>query len=170
MAFSIRTYGDPVLKSKAAPVTDVDGKLIRLVDDMFDTLYESDLGIALAAPPIGCRSRCSCGSSTTAMACSSEIVESSASGCTTRVPVDPWLYVEMARPSRSCAGLGLDGEMIEIEADELEARLYQHDSTTARCVDVRPDDPRSAQGALAEYRRCRGHSRRSSRKRRLRLT
>ena len=53
MAFSIRTYGDPVLKSKAAPVTEVDGKLIRLVDDMFDTLYESDLGIALAAPQIG---------------------------------------------------------------------------------------------------------------------
>ena len=53
MAYSIRTYGDPVLKSTAAPVTDVDGKLVRLVDDMFVTLYESNLGIALAAPQIG---------------------------------------------------------------------------------------------------------------------
>ena len=38
MAYAIRTYGDPVLKTKAAPITDVDGKLIRLVDDMFATL------------------------------------------------------------------------------------------------------------------------------------
>ena len=53
MAYSIRTFGDPVLKSKAAAITDVDGKLVRLVDDMFTTLYESDLGIALAAPQIG---------------------------------------------------------------------------------------------------------------------
>jgi hypothetical protein len=30
MAFTIRTYGDPVLKAKAAPITEVDGKLMRL--------------------------------------------------------------------------------------------------------------------------------------------
>ena len=53
MAFSIRTYGDPVLTSKAAPVADVDGKAIRLVDDMFETLQESQNGLALAAPQIG---------------------------------------------------------------------------------------------------------------------
>jgi len=53
MAYSIRTYGDPVLKTKAAPITDVDGKLVRLVDEMFTTLLDSDLGIALAAPQIG---------------------------------------------------------------------------------------------------------------------
>ena len=34
-------------------MNDVDGKLVRLVDDMFDTLYESGNGIALAAPQIG---------------------------------------------------------------------------------------------------------------------
>ena len=50
MSHKIRTYGDPVLKSKAAKVTDVDGKVIRLVDDMFDTLVDSGNGIALAAP------------------------------------------------------------------------------------------------------------------------
>ena len=47
------------------------------------------------------------------------------------MPVDPGLYVEMVRPKRVLMrGIGLDGETIEIEADELEARLYQHDSTT----------------------------------------
>ena len=35
MGYTIRTFGDPVLKSQAAPITDVDGKLVRLVDDMF---------------------------------------------------------------------------------------------------------------------------------------
>jgi len=29
MAYTIRTYGDPVLKSQAAAITDVDGKLNR---------------------------------------------------------------------------------------------------------------------------------------------
>ncbi|MFZ4721125.1 MAG: peptide deformylase, partial [Ilumatobacteraceae bacterium] len=53
MAQQIRTFGDPVLKTQAQPVADIDGKVARLVEDMFDTLYESDSGIALAAPQIG---------------------------------------------------------------------------------------------------------------------
>ena len=50
MSYEIRTYGDPVLKTKAAPVADVDGRIARLVDDMFDTLAHSGNGLALAAP------------------------------------------------------------------------------------------------------------------------
>ena len=53
MAYEIRTYGDPVLKSQASAITEINGKVARLVDDMFDTLYDSDSGIALAAPQIG---------------------------------------------------------------------------------------------------------------------
>jgi peptide deformylase len=53
MAHQIRTYGDPVLKTEATEVADINGKVVRLVDDMFETLYESDSGIALAAPQIG---------------------------------------------------------------------------------------------------------------------
>ena len=53
MAQRIRTFGDPVLKAVAAPVSDVDGKIVRLVDDMFDSLYSTDNGCALAAPQIG---------------------------------------------------------------------------------------------------------------------
>ncbi|MEO1058252.1 MAG: peptide deformylase, partial [Actinomycetota bacterium] len=55
MSYKIRTYGDPVLTAQAAPVDNVDGKVIRLVDDMFDSLVESGNGIALAAPQIGVR-------------------------------------------------------------------------------------------------------------------
>ena len=53
MAEQIRTFGDPVLNSKAAPVPDVDGKALRLVDKMFGALYTTDNGLALAAPQIG---------------------------------------------------------------------------------------------------------------------
>ena len=41
MAQQIRTFGDPVLKTKAAAVTDIDGKVARLVDDMFDVLDDT---------------------------------------------------------------------------------------------------------------------------------
>ncbi len=53
MSYKIRTFGDPVLKSQASHVDDVDGKIIRLVDDMFDTLTNSGNGLALAAPQVG---------------------------------------------------------------------------------------------------------------------
>ena len=53
MSYEIRTFGDPVLKTKAAQVTEITGKVRQLVDDMFDTLYDSDTGLALAAPQIG---------------------------------------------------------------------------------------------------------------------
>ena len=53
MTYQIRTFGDPVLASQALPVTDIDGKIVRIVDEMFDTLYDSDSGIGLAAPQVG---------------------------------------------------------------------------------------------------------------------
>ena len=53
MSREIRTFGDPVLKTQASAVAEIDGKVARLVDDMFDTLYDSGSGIALAAPQIG---------------------------------------------------------------------------------------------------------------------
>ncbi len=42
MSAPIRVFGDPVLKTKAAPVADIDGKAVRLVDDMFDSLYDCE--------------------------------------------------------------------------------------------------------------------------------
>jgi len=47
MTYQIRTFGDPVLASQALPVTDIDAKIVRIVDEMFDTLYDSDSGIGL---------------------------------------------------------------------------------------------------------------------------
>ena len=44
-------YPEPVLAKPASPVTQFDGKLARLVDEMFDSMYAAQ-GIGLAAPQI----------------------------------------------------------------------------------------------------------------------
>lgn len=48
----IVTQGDPVLTKKCHPVTNFDDKLWALLDDMQDTLAQSN-GVGLAAPQIG---------------------------------------------------------------------------------------------------------------------
>jgi peptide deformylase len=176
MAYSIRTFGDPVLTSEAAPVTDVDGKVARLVDEMFDTLYTSDLGIALAAPQIGVQKQVFVWDlDDTPMAIfNPEIVESSGEwvydeGCLSI----PGLYVEMVRPKQVLLrGLDLDGEIVELEADELEARLFQHELDHLHGVlmfdRMTPDQRKQA---MAEYRRLQDDaSAAPPRRRRLRLT
>jgi peptide deformylase len=158
MAHLIRTFGDPVLKAKAAAVTDIDGKAVRLVDEMFDTLYSSDLGIALAAPQIGVQKQVFVWEldDEPRVVFNPEIVESSGEwvydeGCLSI----PGLYVEMVRPKLVLLrGVGLDGEVVEYEADELEARLFQHELDHLHGVlmfDRMTPDQRKA--AMAEYRR-----------------
>jgi peptide deformylase len=176
MAQTIRTFGDPVLKSKAAPVADVDGKARRLVDDMFDTLYSSDLGIALAAPQIGVQKQVFVWDlDDEPMAIfNPEIVESSGEwvydeGCLSI----PGLYVEMVRPKQVLLrGVSVDGEIVELEADELAARMFQHELDHLHGVlmfDRMTPDQRKA--ALAEYRRLQEQgASQPPRRRRLRLS
>ncbi len=52
MILRIRKYGDPVLETKAEPVTAFDGELRQLAADMFETMY-ANKGIGLAAPQVG---------------------------------------------------------------------------------------------------------------------
>ena len=49
----IRLYGDPVLRTPAAPVTAFDAKLRKLVSDLLDTLLAEPGRAGLAAPQIG---------------------------------------------------------------------------------------------------------------------
>lgn len=48
----IRKYGDPVLREEAQPVTEIDDKLQKLVDDMIETMYAAP-GVGLAANQVG---------------------------------------------------------------------------------------------------------------------
>lgn len=158
MAYAIRTYGDPVLKAPAAPIDLIDAKVVRLVDDMFETLYTSDTGIGLAAPQVGVQRQVFVWDmgDEPLVVLNPEIVESSGEwvyeeGCLSI----PNLYVEMVRPKEVLMrGVDLDGNTIELEADEVEARLFQHELDHLNGVlmfDRMLPDQRKA--ALTEYRR-----------------
>lgn len=49
---TIRILGDPVLRQRAEPVTEIDDDLRRLVREMLETMYAAE-GVGLAAPQIG---------------------------------------------------------------------------------------------------------------------
>ncbi|MDP8951668.1 MAG: peptide deformylase [Actinomycetota bacterium] len=52
MTYEIRTFGDPVLKSRATPVKEFDESLQRLAEDMMRIMRENE-GAGLAANQIG---------------------------------------------------------------------------------------------------------------------
>ncbi len=158
MAQPIRTYGDPVLKTQAAAVAEIDGKVARLVDSMFDTLYESDSGLALAAPQIGVQKQIVVWDiDEEPMAIINPVVVESSGewlfdeGCLSI----PGLYVEIMRPNDVLVrGWTVDGDEVEIEANELMGRMFQHEIDHLNGVlmfDRMEGDQRKS--ALAEYRR-----------------
>ncbi len=174
MAHEIRTFGDPVLKSEAAPVTDIDGRVVRLVDEMFDTLDSSNGGIALAATQIGIQKQIFVWDLDDGrhVVFNPEIVESDGEwvydeGCLSI----PGLYVEIVRPKRVLLrGLDLDGNVVEREADELEARMYQHELDHLHGVlmfDRMTSEQRRE--AMADYRRISAEADSPAPRRRLRL-
>jgi len=174
MGYTIRTFGDPVLTSKAAAVAEIDGKIARLVDDMFDTLYDSDSGIGLAAPQIGVQKQIFVWEmdEQPMVVINPEIVESSGEwvydeGCLSI----PGLYVEMLRPKQVLMrGLDLDGNTVEIEADELAGRLFQHEIDHLNGVLMFDRmTPEQRKEALGEYRRLSESAAQPPQRRRLRL-
>lgn len=49
---NIREMGDPVLTKVSRDIKEVDHKLLMLIEDMLDTMYEAN-GVGLAAPQVG---------------------------------------------------------------------------------------------------------------------
>lgn len=49
---TIREFGDPVLNKVSKEVTEVTPRIQDLIDDMFETMYETG-GVGLAAPQVG---------------------------------------------------------------------------------------------------------------------
>jgi peptide deformylase len=156
--YQIRMFGDPVLKSKAVPVADIDGKVVRLVDEMFATLQESDNGLALAAPQIGVQKQIFVWDfgDDPKVVFNPELVESGGEwvyeeGCLSI----PGLYVEIARPKQVLLrGVDVDGNLVEWEADELEARMFQHELDHLDGVLMFDRmTPEQRRDAMTEYRR-----------------
>lgn len=128
--YAIRLFGDPVLKQRASEVTDVDGRLRRLADDMVVTMYEAP-GLGLAAPQVGVQKRLfvyDVGEGPRTIV-NPEIVESRGEwvyeeGCLS-VPGLSW---PITRPKEvHLRGYDLDGNEVSIEADEVLARCFQHE-------------------------------------------
>lgn len=49
---NIRTIGDEVLRKKSRRVEEINDRILTLLDDMRETMYEAD-GVGLAAPQVG---------------------------------------------------------------------------------------------------------------------
>jgi peptide deformylase len=131
-AYSIRIVGDPVLRQKAAEVTDIDGRLAAIVQGMTDALFEAE-GLAVAAPQVGVLKRLFVydmhdGEGPKALI--NPVIKESGGewtyeeGCLS-VPGLSW---EIVRPKEVLlSGYDLDGSEVSVEADELLARMFQHE-------------------------------------------
>ena len=128
----IRTFGDPVLRDPARPVESFDDALQRLADDMIETMHEAP-GVGLAAPQVGRSLRLIV----------FDIQDEEGPGALAN-PVlrDEWgeqveeegclsipgLYYPVQRAMKVWAeGVDLSGNEVTIEADELLARVLQHE-------------------------------------------
>jgi peptide deformylase len=128
--YTVRVFGDPVLRKVAEEITNIDGKLVKLADEMLETMY-AEPGLGLAAPQVGVQRRLFVydvgeGPRTLVNPVISEsrgewIYEE---GCLSV----PGLWWEIVRPKEiHLTGYDLDGTEVSIEADELLARLFQHE-------------------------------------------
>ena len=140
----IRTYGDPVLNTKASDVTDIDGKFIKLCDDMFVAMYDAP-GIGLAAPQVGVQKRFFVYdyADEPGVLINPTITESDGEwvfeeGCLSV----PGMSFDIVRPKQILvSGIDLDGNEITLEADELFSRHIQQ--TVGVYLEGHPDSRRT---------------------------
>src|SRR5512141_2632805 len=130
----IRIMGDPVLRQKAEPLAEIDAETRRLIQDMFETMYEAD-GVGLAAPQVGVSQRVIVidpheqdvkpfGLVNPVILQSAKDVERGEEGCLSI----PGLKDIVERPAAVVVeGLDADGKPLHIEAEGLLARVIQHE-------------------------------------------
>lgn len=129
----VRTFGDPVLRTKALPIERFDAALAAEAERM-GRLMDDALGVGLAATQVGVLHRMLVYRSSpddlvTALVnpvieWSSEDQETAEEGCLSL----PGVQVEVERPARvRVLGRGVAGERLEIAAEGLEARVIQHE-------------------------------------------
>ncbi|MCP3938284.1 MAG: peptide deformylase [Actinomycetia bacterium] len=130
MSYEIRVFGDPVLRTVAAHIDEIDGRIAQIATNMVVPMYEAE-GLGLAAPQVGIQKRLfvyDMGEGPKTLV-NPEIDESDGEwmwneGCLSV----PWLSFDIVRPKTvHLIGRDLDGNEVSIEADELLARLFQHE-------------------------------------------
>ena len=136
MVYPIVKFGDPVLETPAAPVTEFDDELRKLVDDMFESMYAAH-GVGLAAPQIGIGKRIAVIDVTfkedpkaKIVLVNPEIVHTegrltSNEGCLSI----PDFREKVTRPRRvTVKAQDLKGKTIEVTGEELLARALVHET------------------------------------------
>jgi len=130
---TVRTYPDEVLSAKAKVVKRIDKEFLRLVDEMFETMYEEH-GVGLAAPQIGesirlCVLNCTGKKEDEIVLINPVIVESGGEhtdeeGCLSV----PGVRANVTRAAQiKVKAYDRHGRAVELEADGLHARCIQHE-------------------------------------------
>ena len=127
----IRLFGDPVLRTPAAPVVDFDKELRKLVKDLTETMMDAP-GAGLAAPQIGVGLRVftydvddHLGHLINPDLDLSEDQQDGDEGCLSF----PGLAFDTKRAKRAVArGFNMYGEPVTLEGSDLMARCFQHET------------------------------------------
>ncbi|MBK8469681.1 MAG: peptide deformylase [Candidatus Phosphoribacter sp.] len=127
----IRLFGDPILRTPAAPVVDFDRELRQLVKDLGDTMLDAP-GAGLAAPQIGVGLRVFTylvdgvlGHLVNPSLVLADELQDGEEGCLSF----PGLKYDMPRALRAVAsGFDMHGEPLVIEGTDLLARAVQHET------------------------------------------
>ena len=158
MLLPIRILGDPVLREPAKPVESFDRALRQLAKDMIETMYEAP-GVGLAAPQVGISLQLFVfddGEHGPRFVANPELLDAEGEvtleeGCLSI----PGPYHPTSRAQRiRCRGLDVQGKPLDLVADGLLARIFQHETDHLRgmlYIDRLDDDGRKA--VLAELRR-----------------
>lgn len=145
----IRTLGDPVLRQESRPIETFDDALRRLAEDMLETMYDAP-GVGLAANQVGLSIACFVfddregSSGFVANATLSDLTgtEAREEGCLSI----PGPYHETSRAAAvRLRGRDLDGNEIDVRAEALLARIFQHETDHLRgllYIDRLDDDGR----------------------------
>jgi peptide deformylase len=154
--YPLRFFGDPVLRQPAREVEELDGNVALLVAGMLETMREA-AGLGLAAPQVGVRKRVFTYDMDDGphAVINPEIVDSSGEwayeeGCLSL----PGFHFTIVRPKIvTMRGVDLEGREVLIEADELMARMIQHeiDHLDGRLLLERAD-PEARREVLREIR------------------
>ena len=128
----IRTLGDPILREPAKPVERFDASLRRLVDDMLETMYAAP-GVGLAANQVGLSVACfvyddqdgHAGFVANPELSDPQGEETRDEGCLS-IP-GPFSPTTRALAVR-LRGQDLDGSPLDIRAEGLLARIFQHET------------------------------------------
>lgn len=127
---NIRTFGDDLLRKKSRAVEKIDDRILTLIEDMKETMYEAD-GVGLAAPQIGILKRIAIvdvGSGPIVII-NPEIIETKGSyrdveGCLSI----PGRQGDVERPQWvKVKALNENGEEVIYEGEDLLARAFCHE-------------------------------------------